>query len=268
VRQTARVHARSALFDLYGDHLSTRDGWAPVASLVRLMTALEIAPAATRTAVSRMAREGWLEPDSRDGIRGYRATERAQVRLQAAWKRIYSPGPATWDGTWHVLVTEHVGDRSSRDRLAASLGYLGYARQAPQTWVAPRASDELAGALGGVRVIGYRAQLEGEGSELAAGLWDLTTLAREYRRFSDYAAQLRNGVTSDWQSAFAIRSALVHEWRKFLFTDPGLPSELLPDPWPGTTASAQFRQLTTRLRPDADRYVDQCLTQLQPPRER
>src|SRR5882724_10562185 len=42
-RQTDRVHARSALFDLYGDHLGPRGGQAPVAALVRLLEPLGVA---------------------------------------------------------------------------------------------------------------------------------------------------------------------------------------------------------------------------------
>ena len=41
-------------------------------------------------------------------------------------------------------------------------------------------------------------------------------------------AAAADGSTSDEQ-AFATRSRLVHEWRKFLFRDPGLPRTLLPE---------------------------------------
>src|SRR3954468_16134362 len=50
------VNARSALFDLYGDHLLSREGQAPVASLVRCMRPLDVAAPAVRTAVSRMVK--------------------------------------------------------------------------------------------------------------------------------------------------------------------------------------------------------------------
>ena len=60
--QTWDVNARSALFDLYGDHLLSRGQQAPVAALVRLLAPAAISPPAVRTAVSRMARQGWLVP--------------------------------------------------------------------------------------------------------------------------------------------------------------------------------------------------------------
>jgi phenylacetic acid degradation operon negative regulatory protein len=58
---------------------------------------------------------------------------------------------------------------------------------------------------------------------------------------------------------FARRSLLVHEWRKFLFRDPGLPSCLLPAEWPGDEAARFFQREAARLLPAANRFVDGCL---------
>ena len=75
--QTPLMHARSALFDVYGDHLRGRGSQAPVAGLVRLLEPVGIAAPAVRTAISRMVNQEWLEPVRLDGGRGYRATSRA-----------------------------------------------------------------------------------------------------------------------------------------------------------------------------------------------
>ncbi|HET8718672.1 MAG TPA: PaaX family transcriptional regulator C-terminal domain-containing protein, partial [Nocardioidaceae bacterium] len=45
----------------------------------------------------------------------------------------------------------------------------------------------------------------------------------------------------------------------FLFTDPGLPAELLPDRWPGHAAARFFGEQARRLAPAASRFVDACL---------
>ena len=87
--QTPLMHARSALFDVYGDHLRGRGSQAPVAGLVRLLDPVGIAAPAVRTAISRMVTQGWLEPVRLDGGRGYRATSRAIRRLDEAADRIY-----------------------------------------------------------------------------------------------------------------------------------------------------------------------------------
>jgi phenylacetic acid degradation operon negative regulatory protein len=56
----------------------------------------------------------------------------------------------------------------------------------------------------------------------------------------------------------------VHEWRLFLFRDPGLPRALLPVTWPGDDAAAFFDEHSARLLPAASRYVDSCLPWRQP----
>ncbi|MGZ4604363.1 MAG: PaaX family transcriptional regulator C-terminal domain-containing protein, partial [Kineosporiaceae bacterium] len=75
------MNARSALFDLYGDHLLSRGGRAPVAALIRLLEPLGIRAPAVRTAISRMVSQGWLAPveiGSGPGpIPGYELTARA-----------------------------------------------------------------------------------------------------------------------------------------------------------------------------------------------
>ena len=74
------MHARSALVDVYGDHLRTRGHQAPVAGLIQLLDPVGVAAPAVRTAISRMVAEDWLEPVTLGGGRGYRATGRAMWR--------------------------------------------------------------------------------------------------------------------------------------------------------------------------------------------
>lgn len=69
----------------------------------------------------------------------------------------------------------------------------------------------------------------------------------------------RVGPDAPDQTVFAARGRLVQEWRKFLFRDPGLPAELLPDRWPGHRAAEVFDTESARLLPAASRFVDCCL---------
>ena len=100
------MHARSALFDLYGDHLRGRGSQAPVAAIVRLLAPVGIAAPAVRTAISRMVMQGWLEPVTLEGGRGYRATTRANRRLDEAGDRIYGRHHprGTAPGTWRSSI--------------------------------------------------------------------------------------------------------------------------------------------------------------------
>lgn len=249
------MHARSALFDLYGDHLLSRSGWAPIAASVGLLGSLGIAAPAVRTAVSRMVGEGWLEPVEREA-RGYAVTDRARARLEEARTRIYRTGTPGWDGRWHLVQVERPGDRNARARLSQAIGYLGYGQLSADMWVAPRESPELADALAreGVRQHGFRADYQGRARALVDGVWDLGALAAAYRQFSE---SVREAPSPDGpEQAFVARTTLVHAWRLFLFSDPGLPSEVLPGSWPGHEAAELFDRQARALMPGASEWVD------------
>ncbi|MDQ4086216.1 MAG: PaaX family transcriptional regulator [Actinomycetota bacterium] len=257
------MNARSALFDLYGDHLRHRGGQAPVAALVRLLAALDIAAPAVRTAVSRMVRQGWLEPVRLVSGPGYALTRKASSRLDEAAARIYRTGDQSWDRLWHMLVLKQPGERGTRERVRSGLAFLGYAPLSDNTWVGPHESDEVDDLLAaeGVHAHRFTARLDGDPAGLAAGTWDLAGLGRAYSRWHADAQRLvaEAGDQPSDELAFAVRSQLVHEWRKFLFTDPGLPRELLPDPWPGQEAARLFDAESSRLLPGAQRFVSACL---------
>jgi phenylacetic acid degradation operon negative regulatory protein len=257
------VDARSALFDLYGDHLPSRGARAPVAALVRMLAPLGITAPAVRTAVSRMARQGWLAAVRLPDGPGYELTPRAVRRLDEAADRIYRHGRPAWDGSWHLVVVERIRERAARDRLTAGLAYLGYAPAGETTWISPRPSVELEPLLEAERVRAERfsASYDGDPRGLAARAWDLDGLAHAYRRWMAAATDLVSPVGPEIADdlAFATRSALVHEWRKFLFRDPGLPPELLPAGWPGIAAAELFDAESARLLPAASRFVDCCL---------
>ena len=257
------MDARSALFDLYGDHLRARGGQAPIAAMVKLLAPLGVQAPAVRTAVSRMVRQGWLVAVRLPSGPGYALTPRAVRRLDEAAERIYRTSSRAWDGTWHLMVVAPPAGRTDRERLHAQLQYLGYGSIGGATWVSPRPAPELDATLAeaGARAERFTATHDGDSQALIARAWDLDGLARAYTRFLDSAELLiGDSDTSTDLGAFAVRSELVHAWRKFLFVDPGLPAALLPLDWPGAKAAAWFDAEAERLLPAARRFVDECLT--------
>ncbi len=197
-----------------------------------------------------MARQGWLEPVRLPEGAGYRLTPRAVRRLREAADRIYRRHVPAWDGRWHVVVVERVSERATRDRIRSGLGYLGYACLDGSTWISPRASIELDGLLAAeqVGVDSFYASYDGDARLLAAKAWDIERLATGYQEWLEGARAIvgaRRGAGDE--EVFAMRSELVHEWRKFLFVDPGLPAELLPARWPGKDAALLFHAEAERL---------------------
>ncbi len=256
------MHARSALFDLYGDHLRSRGSEAPVAAIVRLLAPVGIAAPAVRTAISRMVMQGWLEPVTLGGGRGYRATTRANRRLDEAGDRIYGRHHPQWDGAWYLAFVDPPTTRSARARLRADLAFLGYAELADNVWVSPFERGELDSVLERAGATARTARAL-DVAPAPTEAWDLDELRASYDGWLANAGGLVTGHLEehgdDDEAAFAGRFHLVHEWRKFLFADPGLPEELLPQDWPGRAAAELFKREATRLAPGAGRFVARCL---------
>ncbi|GHJ46236.1 PaaX family transcriptional regulator [Catellatospora sp. TT07R-123] len=262
------MQARSALFDLYGDHLRQRGGRAPIAALIRLLAPLGVAAPAVRTAVSRMVRQGWLAPVRLPSGPGYQLTPRAVRRLDEAAARIYRTGRGGWDGRFDLIVVALPEPaalrRTERDRLAADLAFLGYGRLEQSVWIAARPAGEADQLLvdAGVRFDRFSAtHTGGDSAAMISRAWNISAVGAAY---SGFVAQLTPAVSAvtrltDDRSAYATRCALVHAWRAFLFRDPQLPASVLPPDWPGTAAAAFFDRHAARLRPAADRFVDHCL---------
>ncbi len=256
------MHARSALFDVYGDHLRKRGDQAPVAALVRLLEPVGITAQAVRTAISRMVAQDWLQPTRLDGGRGYRATPRAIRRLDEAADRIYRRTVPHWDGTWHLVIVAPPSARAARTRLRADLGFIGYAELAGDVWVSPFRRPGLGAVLAEAGASARTASAD-RFEPPPTEAWDLAALHDAYAEWLATAEALVARHTADHadpdEAAFAARFHLVHEWRKFLFADPGLPDELLPSDWPGRAAAVLFSDEAMRLEPAADQFVSRCL---------
>lgn len=261
------MQARSALFDLYGDHLRAHGGRAPVAALVRLLAPLDIGAPAVRTAVSRMVRQGWLHPLRLSSGPGYLITQRAANRLDEAAERIYRTNPQRWDGTFDLVIADAPVPRSDRHRIANNFAYLGYGTIGETTWVATKPSPEAEAVLAdaGVRFqrfVGHHAGGVRGATALVSQAWDLERIGREYREFVIAMRPVVDRVDAegDLKAAYTARFRLVHAWRTFLFRDPALPVDLLPARWPGNDAAEFFDLHAGRLRPAADEFVEHCLT--------
>jgi phenylacetic acid degradation operon negative regulatory protein len=258
----------SFIYTLFGDFVhrdptSKDELW--VGGLIRLMGEFGLSEQAVRQAVSRMSRQGWLA-GSRRGNRSYYAlTERGRRRVEAISPRIYGP-VVEWDGRWRMLtytITE--SNREGRDGLRKDLTVLGWAPVSASTWLSPR--DALDAARNAAEANGVLDNVDffvGEyfgphtDRELLEKCWDLPAIAGQYRDFiARYEPHLQTERAKDGMNedeAFVERMWLVHDYRKFTYVDPGLPSTLLPAHWPGTVAGALFREYYAILSNKAEHF--------------
>ncbi|THJ08597.1 PaaX family transcriptional regulator [Nocardioides sp.] len=253
--------SRTTLVTFLGAVVRPLGGWVPIASAVDLLAEVGIDAPSVRTAVFRLKKNGWLESESRDGVRGYLLTEVADATLAAGDEVIWhARKPADLGDGWcvvHFGVPESL--RAKRHQLRSHLASLGFGNVGTALWIAPARMREAAEhAVAELDLGDYAAIFVGEyhgPQDLATmlyGAWDLTSIDQSYRDFIDAyrpaakkLARLRDG------DAFAAYLSMLDRWRKLPFRDPGLPPEVLADDWSAGNAVALFEELVAALEKPA-----------------
>jgi phenylacetic acid degradation operon negative regulatory protein len=252
------MNARRAIFEIYLDYVQYYGGSIRLRSLLALGNELELSTTAMRAALCRLCRQGWLQATPWEKQSYYALTEMGRERVEEAAPRIFTPQVEKWDGQWTILtysLPERL--RPCRDRLRRELTWLGFGPLLPSIWISPHPAVELT-----LRHLAQR-QLDGfvhlfrarhvnslAHGDLVERCWNLKTVQRQYAKFTrhwepawhDFQARFKAGDPPAESVCFACKMRLLHEYGKFLHIDPGLPAELLPASWPGTTAWRVFRE--------------------------
>ncbi|MFN3789039.1 phenylacetic acid degradation operon negative regulatory protein PaaX [Massilia sp.] len=258
---------KSLVMTLCGDAIAPHGGAFWLGSMIELLGPLGVSERLVRTSVFRLVQEGWLTA-SREGRRSRYALEpKALPRFERANRRIYSPPGLDWDGRWtFVLASNGSIDGDLRALLRKELAWEGFAMLASGVMTHPAPDRDTlreilarAGADGKVFVCDA-AELPGVGArplpELVGDAWDLSGVVAGYRGFIDGFAQLAD-LDADIapQDAFAIRTLLIHAYRRVQLHDPMLPLGLLPAPWPGSDAYELAKRIYRHIYARAEEHI-------------
>jgi phenylacetic acid degradation operon negative regulatory protein len=261
--------AKSLVMTVFGDAIAPHGGAVWLGSLSELLGPLGVTDRLMRTSVFRLVQEGWLVA-SREGRRSRYALEtQALPRLQRANRRIYAKPGLDWDGTWTLLLAPNgTIDTDLRTALRSALQWEGFSMLAPGVLAHPAPDlasvDEVLARLGArgklfaCRVTGLPGVDGRPLAELADDGWDLSAVVGAYHHFievfSPLLALLRESGLAPPQ-AFAMRSLLIHAYRRLQLHDPMLPLELLPSPWPGSDAYELARAIYRLVYAQAEEHL-------------
>lgn len=270
------MNTRSMIFTLYGDYIRHygREIW--IGSLIRLLEEFGHNAQSIRAAISRMHKQGWVESRKEGNKSYYFLNERGQKRIEEAAKRIFKLQTNKWDGKWRMLVYSIPEEkRNIRDELRKELVWSGFGSLAYSCYISPNSLEEQVSDMISKYDIEpyvdfFISAYDGPqtNQQLTERCWNLEEINQRYQEFIDaYSKRYvidRNKIEkkeiSDGE-CFVERTKLVHEYRKFLFVDPGLPEELLPKTWLGDHAAALFRDYYQVLATPASRFFEQVFTE-------
>jgi phenylacetic acid degradation operon negative regulatory protein len=223
----------------------------PVERVLSLLRSFKGSEASVRTSLSRLKKEGLVMSRRSNKEALYSLTEQGKAAFILTDFRALRRA-RDWDGRWH-LVTFDIPERLrySRDALRKQLLLLGYGMLHSSVMISPY--DKLAAVKEIVVDYGIEDHVEffsacyesaGSARELAAKIWDLKRLEREYRNFvTVYREELEtlrerveHGEHMDPSYTFLKRVDVNDAFSHIISVDPQLPPELLPADWIGFTA--------------------------------
>lgn len=264
VFQTALAHldrplrAWSLIVTVFGDVVAPRGGSLWLGTLNEIMGAFGIGEGVVRTAMSRLAADGWVKRDRIGRNSYYRLTPKATALSEAAAVRIYRLPRRGWSGTWMLAVPKEEPGASIADRRAA-LRRAGFAQLNSGLFVAP-AGPDLPGDAGAAFVFDAKSTGTEQDRQIAMSAWKLDEIAAAYRAFCDHFAPLAANL-GHWRKdselvALAVRLLAVHELRRIVLRDPGLPLDLLGSDWAGLEARALAKKIWLACLKPSERWLD------------
>jgi phenylacetic acid degradation operon negative regulatory protein len=250
------VRAWSLIITLYGDAIVPRGGSLWLGSLIDIMALFKIDAGHVRTAMSRLTADGWLSREKAGRNSYYRLTRREEGVFNAATRRIYFAHAPAFDGRLRLaLLGPGVGDRPS---ARPALERAGFAALTATAYVAFGDASPPLPDIDGVFLV--HADASDDVHALAAAAWKLAPLAAAYRAFIDrfalLDATLDAGNAVGDADALVARVLLIHEFRRIVLRDPGLPAALLPADWPGSLARDMTARIYRRLLEASERFLD------------
>ncbi|TCP29244.1 PaaX family transcriptional regulator [Scopulibacillus darangshiensis] len=265
------LNTRSMIFTLYGDYIRHYGSEIWIGSLIRLLEPFGHNEQSVRAAISRMNKQGWVTARKIGNKSFYSLTDRGVKRMDEAAHRIFKLKPEKWDGQWRMFMyTIPEEKRNIRDELRKELVWSGFGMLSSSCWITPNILDKQVEDIIQKYDINryvhiFTAENKGpqNNKQLVHDCWDIEDINKRYDQFIKFYSEkyvvdknkIEKGVMSD-KECFVERTKLVHEYRKFLFVDPGLPLDLLPEKWLGEYAGALFGDYYRALAKPANRFFE------------
>ncbi len=262
-RSVGSPAARSLLLTVLGEYVLPRSGEIWQETLVAALSSIGYTEQAVRQALSRSARDGWLQSERRGRRARMFLTDASRRLLATGAERIYSFGqPWQWDGRWLIVILRVPEQRRAvRHQLRSRLAWAGLGSLGGGVWLTPHVEREaeLGVAIGDEPDADARSFVAklgslGDPQQLIAEAWDLDSVRNQYQAFIDDFGRLRPSTP---EACFRQQTLLVHAWRRFPFLDPDLPASVLPADWPRDRAHTLFGERHERWAAPARTYFDQ-----------
>lgn len=234
----------SIIVSLFGDMAQAEGGQISGAALTRIITPMGIKPEAIRVALHRLRKDGWIESERSGRASVHFLTQYGRSQSAAVTPRIYDRAPQIAKA-WHLLIADDAAGQAALDDLLLLPNYIAVNRNTALGHGAmPQSLEDLLAidAAGFAVPEWLKTRIFPEELTAACGslLQDLTATGLP-------PAEL------DVLQIAALRTLVVHRWRRVVLRHPDLPAGFHPASWPGAACRAKvFALLDALPRPEPE----------------
>jgi len=259
----SKLSVWSLVVTIFGDAIVPRGGVLRLGALQQITDHIGISNNALRTAMSRLASDGWLERQRLGRASFYNPSAMAASENKEASDIIYRFFPADWNGNWLFAVS--TGSEGFCPANRAKLHLADFAFQNRKLAIAPDYRFSGEGNLNfnsaGISVFEARSLGINNTNELLDSLHFHHDCIELYRQFSVSAEKLLIELNKSREvsglDALLLRLLLLHQWRRIVLKDVRWPRELRSPDWPGFSAQSLIREIYHRLLTPSEAWLSQ-----------
>ena len=270
-RSSGSKKSTSVLLSFIGDVVIPHDGAIGLGSLVKLGELLGITEQTVRSAANRLAVDGWLTAEIHGRRSFFMLTDFALTRFHPAIHRIYHHADTEWEGEWQLVMIDPSGLGSDEiEEINRDLSWIGFGRFSPGVFIRPKIAgretcEDLkvnpAAQNASVCFTGWRPPCASDDNlrPFIRRLWDLDAVTARYKafiqRYDPLLAAIWSASSIDGELALALRTFMIHDFRRIRLVDPQLPPELQEANWIGNRALYIAHEIYDFLLAPSEDYV-------------
>lgn len=236
----------SIIVTLFGDLARGQGDRISGSLLTQITEPMSIKPEAVRVALHRLRNDGWIASEKSGRSSHYHLTQNGLVQSEAASPRIYTR-EVLYPDVWHLRIPEPLR-KSERDAQDRHMRRAGYVTVVPGTYLGPGAAGDFDNTLtvsGDLSALPDWLRINIAPPEAQKAYKDLG------QALDDFATILDGAPTPSPVQVATLRTIIVHNWRRALFSHPDLPDAFFPEGWSGSICRTKVMDALDKLgRPD------------------
>lgn len=247
------LKAWSVIITFFGDSVAPRGGAISTTTVQTVMATLGIGAGTVRTAFSRLAKDGWVTRQKVGRNTYYSLSETGQLPFLEAEAVIYAgpSKPANQKNKVRWLLVTRSPQKTRLNDI-----YRTGIKLNKDTYLFPKP-----GGARQMKILSTDQALISivESTDIPQWVIDQVAPASvrdSYTRLQKKTEEISSHLPDDRLSALAIRTLLIHEWRRLLLRRDESSSTLLPADWPYEACRQSVSTLYQQLSPAAESWLN------------